>query len=281
MISLQELQKIYGDFSVESIINRWENFPFGESSVNFTSNNFESEKIFADDEPSENEFESEENNLTQNFEITRTSRKIVGSFNQNYSPTAMPKNKFSPVSIATTRDWAELKAEVLDLHELKNFFVGKQDSQSQQFINLIDKYKKDIEKKIVTPQEIDEDSSEKFVGDLIKIIEDRFYTILTSCVRGKNGKGEMPAEYYAEMWERIKKYFERIGLKSENAKRSDDFRDWTEIMKAVEIPTRLEWQDKKIGEVEIQPRYFEYHGDDGEITKLYIDGKCTVYKFQF
>ena len=274
MISLQELQNTYGDFSVESIINRWKNFSFWENNfTDFPQNNFdESKKIFSYDEPKENL----EDFIQETESGQKESDELVQDFNF-YRP--IQKNKFSPVNIENSRNWAELKTEVLDLHELKNFFVGKQDSQSPKFINLIEKYKEDVEKKLVSPKEIDEDSSNKFVADLAGIIETRFYTILTSCVRGKNGKGEMPRYYYTEMWEYIKKYFGRIGLKSENVKLFDDYKYWTEMMKAVEIPTRLEWQDKKIAEVEVQPHYFEYYGDDGEINKFYIDGKCTVYKF--
>ena len=166
------------------------------------------------------------------------------------------------------------------MHELKNFFAGKNDPQSPQFINLIENYKKSVEKNLARSEQTDEDSSNDFVERLAEVIGKRFYTILKSCERGRLGKGEMPRDYYLEIEERIKKYFERIGLQSENIKRMDNFRQWQDHMKVIdEIPAQQIFQDKKICDVEIQPHYFEYYGDDGEIEKFYIDGECTIYKF--
>ena len=278
MIFCQELSNIYGDFSADAIINRWKNFPFDENDFVEPSDNFhESEENTAD---IIREIESEQKDIqdsTQNFEfppITRPSQ-ITNDF-----PPIPQKNKFSPVSIADSKDWAKLRAEVLDLHELKNFFVGKSDSQSPQFINLIENYKKSVEKNLARSEQTDEDSSNDFVERLAEVIGKRFYTILKSCERGRLGKGAMPKDYYLEIEERIKKYFERIGLQSENIKRMDNFRQWQDHMKVIdEIPAQQIFQDKKICDVEIQPHYFEYYGDDGEIEKFYIDGECTVYKF--
>ena len=230
MLSCQELSNIYGDFSVEAIISRWEN-------------------------------------STQNFEVP--------------PPPPPQRNKFSPVNIANSKDWAELRAEVLDLHELKNFFVGKSDSQSPQFIKTIENYRKVAEKELATPSDINADSSNIFVANLAEVIEKRFYKILTACRLGKNGRGELPPEYYSEIERRIEKYFERIGLHSEKIKRMDDFNDWVEVMKAESIPVSEHYRDGKIAEVEIQPRYFEYHNDEGEVAKSYIDGRCKYYKFSF
>lgn len=279
MISLQELRGIYGDFSATGIISRWKNFSFGENNFKNTTE----EKNFQPAESIQENFVEPSQNVDF-VEPERKTRFIDSSVAQNYFPSSTPqpvqKNKFSPVNIASLKDWAELREEALDLHELKNFFVGKNDSQSPQFINLIDNYKKSVEKKLTSPQETDEDSSNVFVATLAEVILKRFYTILKSCKRGKLGRGEMPKDYYLEMEKRIDKYFDRIGLKSENVKRGDYFRQWQDHMNVISaIPAPFEWLNKKISEVEIQPHYFEYHGDDGEIEKFYIDGECTVYKF--
>ena len=50
----------------------------------------------------------------------------------------------------------------------------------------------------------------------------------------------MPRDYYLEIEERVKKYFERIGLKSENIKRMEDFRRWQDHMKIIaEVPAEI------------------------------------------
>lgn len=274
MLSCQGLSNIYGDFSVAAIISRWENFPFDE-------NNFvEPNKKF--DEPDENvtdilrEIESEQKDSSQ---PTKQQRIITGSVDKEYFPPSVQRNKFFPVNIASSKDWMELRAEVLDLHELKNFFIGKSDSQSPQFMNSIETYRRVAEKELATPQEINADSSNIFVATLADVIEKRLYKILTTCRYGKDGRGELSPGYYLEIEQRVEKYFERIGLHSEKIRRLEDFNKWVEVMKAESIPVSEKYRDKKIAEVEIQPRYFEYHNDAGEVEKYYIEGRCKYYKF--
>ena len=184
------------------------------------------------------------------------------------------------VNIASTRDWVALREEVLDLHELKNFFAGKSDSQSPMFQNTLEKYQRDVEKNLSSPREIDADSSANFVDKLADVIKKRFFTILKSCHNGLTGKGELPTTYYRELENRVRQYFKRIGLKSDNVKRLDNFKDCQERMNAIPAPVARSYFDGKIDEIFVQPHFFEYHDDDGEVRKKWIDGECTVYKFK-
>lgn len=189
-------------------------------------------------------------------------------------------NKFSPVNIADRKTWLELRDTVLDLHELKNFFAGRQDSQSPQFLNLLENYKVNAEKKLATPADFDESTSYLFVEALAGVIKKRFYTILKSYTAGLRGKGKEPVAYYAEIQTRVEKYFAAIGLKSANVEKKADFKKWVEHFEPVTTPAPFEHLHNKIAEVSVQPRYFEYYNDDGEIEKFWIDGECTVYKKQ-
>ena len=193
-------------------------------------------------------------------------------------PTVQVRNKFSPVSIATLRDWAELRAEALDLHELTTFFAGRTDSQSPQFVNMIKKYKEELEKTLSSPPEIDADSSCVFVERISNTFQRRFHQILQSCTSGSRGKGNQPKQYYLEIIECMKKYFARIGLKTEVISSGIEFREVQDHMEPVQVKTNNWNENGKVSEVFIQPHYFEYHDDDGEIKKYWIDGKCSVYK---
>ncbi|MBR0260468.1 MAG: hypothetical protein IJQ85_01605 [Selenomonadaceae bacterium] len=184
----------------------------------------------------------------------------------------------SPVNISSTKDWMTLRGEVLDIHELTNFFAGKMDFQSPKFRNILDAYRNAVEKNLGTPSEIDADSSTNFVDKLADIIQKRFFTILKSYKRGLQGKGENPTEYYQGLENRVKLYFKRIGLKSDNVQRLSNFRDSQERMKPTTVPTQNSYYDEKIAEVLVQPHYFEYYDDDGEIRKKWIDGECIVFK---
>ena len=200
-----------------------------------------------------------------------------------FSPIIFPSTpKPSPgiVNIASLKDWVTLREDVLDLHELKNFFAGKSDSQSPMFQNTLEKYQRDVEKNLSSPREIDADSSANFVDKLADVIKKRFFTILKSCHNGLQGKGELPTTYYRELENRVRQYFKRIGLKSDNVKRLDNFKDCQERMNAIPAPVAHSCFDGKIDEIFIQPHFFEYHDDDGEVRKKWIDGECTVYKFK-
>ena len=194
-------------------------------------------------------------------------------------PAVPPKNKFSPVNIATQQDWAELRAAALDLHELTMFFAGRIDSQSPQFLNLIKKYREELEKKLVLPAEIDADSSLVFVEKISDTIRRRFYTIIESCTFGMRGRGAMSVYFYREIAMCVRKYFERIGLKIVDVKAGSDFRAVQDYM-SVTVAQTNDWHlNGKIADVSVQPHYFEYHDDDGEVQKFWIEGKCSVYKF--
>lgn len=198
---------------------------------------------------------------------------------KSYSPVTS-KNKFTPINIASAIDWIELRLEVLNLSNLNNFFVGKQDSQSGQFLRLIDNYKKSVEKNLAIPSDFNESTASSiFVEKLSEVIKKRFYVILKSCAAGLRGTAKEPTSYYREIENRVKKYFSNIGLKSVNIPPNANFRDWLEYMEKPEIiPAQYDWQDNKISEVFIQPHYFEYYNDDGEIETFSIEGECTVLK---
>lgn len=188
-------------------------------------------------------------------------------------------SSFSPVNIAETRDWMKLRGEVLDVHELTNFFAGKMDSQSPKFKSILENYRNAVEKSLAMPQEIDGDSSANFVNKLAEDIRKRFFTILKSYQKGIQGKGSQPLEYYQQLENRVKQYFNRIGLKSDNVKRLDNFCDLQDRMTPIPETTSNAALNGKIAEVLVQPHYFEYRDDDGEIKKRWIDGECIVYKF--
>lgn len=273
--SIERLRKKYGDnISAEIILGSGRNDTFAPAKspefINATQQIPETtkpEKIF--EPPTINPFE-QRNIPPRRFVI-------------NYPPVTRPTPKiispFSPVNIATTRDWIKLREEVLDVHELTNFFAGKMDSQSPMFIGIIEKYLNAVKKSLAIPQEIDAESSANFVDKLAETIKDRFFSVLKSYQRGIQGKGKEPKEYYMELGNRVKQYFNRIGLKSDNLKRFDDSRDSQERITSMPAPTQNKFWDGKIAEVIVQPHYFEYHDDDGEVRKRWIDGECIVYKY--
>ena len=279
MISLQELREAYGDISAAGIIERWKNFSFGEKSFetkpteNITANE-DFKNALQVTAPSQENFSSP----VQNYEMQTRQRRYID--NKIFQPTVSTnyQNKFSPVNIKDMEDWTRLRATALDLHELKNFFEGRQDNQSQYFISLIDSYKKYVEKNLKFPDDIDAESSSDFVSKLATVIEKRFYTILDSVTRGKAGKADQPQKYYQEIDLLIKQYFERIGLKSEKVKIFDNFKNWQDNFEIVTaVPSPEENMKNKIYEIFIQPHYFEYYDNDGEVEKLYISGKCSIY----
>ena len=171
-----------------------------------------------------------------------------------------------------------MRAEVTDVRELKNFFAGKTDNQSSAFLKMIGTYCKELEKGLALPQEIDEESSYQFVEILASVIKKRFYTVLKSYQRGIFGKGIMPVDYYRKMEERVSQYFNRIGLKNKKVTPNSVFHDVESYMEIQgKRPSLNIFLNGRIAEVLIQPYYFEYHDETGEVQKYWIDGQCIVY----
>ncbi len=194
-------------------------------------------------------------------------------------PPKPPGNKFSPVNIGSLKDWLDLRMTVLDLHDFKNFFAGKQDSQSPQFRNLIENYAKEAEKNLAQPSEIDASSSKLFVENLSEVIEKRFFMILKSCKPGLVGRGKMPHSYYYSLDLLVKKYFKNIGLESCNVRPRTNYREWLKHMKVtgvIEAP--FPHLQDLISEVEVPPHYFKFINEDGEEDVCWIDGEYIVYK---
>ena len=263
---LQQLRVTYGDISIESILAQ-------ESDKIPTTpiNNQISDTSPTIDEPI----------LFDPFDVPPpiiTKPKEVPPPIRINIPVISPLKSFSPVNISTSKDWAEFREEVLDMHELTNFLAGKMDSQSPIFRNILDTYQNALKKSLSMPQEIDAESSNTFVSELAQVIKERFLTILRSYQKGLQGKASQPTEYYRQLEIRVKQYFKRIGLKSDNVKCRSDFRLYTERMKPIPMPVQNKILSGKIAEVLIQPHFFEYHDYDGEVRKKWIDGECIVYK---
>ena len=213
--------------------------------------------------------------------ISETSQEsqYTESFDESNSYKAPSEEEFfAPISIAGKIDWLRLRANVQNLHELEEFFQTQNDSQSPQFLEIITQYKKELEKNLVIPNYIDEETSLLFAEKIAVMIKDRIYTILQTCSAGKLGKGENPVEYYQQIEKHINVYFRRIGLKVLNLNVGDDISRAKDHMKIIISYVKESWQNKKIAEIFVQPHYFEYYRDDGELDEYWIDGKCTVYK---
>lgn len=195
-------------------------------------------------------------------------------------PPPPPAFKTSPVNIATMEDWVRLRAEVKDVHRLKNFFERERDTQSSLLSSKIQKYLKELENALTVPARgIDAESSHQFVEKLAEAFEKRFKDILVTCQNGLAGKAPLSKDYYQRLKNLIDEYFNRIGLKVVNVEKFSNYNEVSSYMEATKIPAPPHpFYRGKIADVLVQPHYFEYHDEDGEVKKFWIDGQCTVYE---
>ena len=283
-ISPQELQQRYGDNSPTEILshrNKPKNynssplFDFGED---FSKQKVENPPptistktpYWQPAPPKTNSLES-----VANYGINQQPRKPRYIQNQtNYPPVAPKKDVI--IKITGLLEWKQFQLTVTDLHELINFFESRKDSQSPQFLNSIKNYKNILDKKLSAPAER---SATVFLERAVEVIQQRFYTFLRGYAPGLKGQGKESRSYYVEIDRLVKKYFENIGLKSADAKAGDNYRNWREHMDANFIPTWRQDLDNRISEISIQPYYFRYYDENGNVEKFWIDGECTVYRF--
>lgn len=275
---LEKLRRTYGNISIVDVTNHQEFSPYEEIPLPQQISKpkeipLPEENPF--DTPAQRNFPSPKINIRPSYMSQTVSfRKPVA---QPTQPPAMPF-KISPVNIATQTDWIKMRAEVIDVRELKNFFAGKTDNQSPAFLKMIETYCKELERELALPQEIDEESSYQFVENLAGVIKKRLYTVLKSYQRGISGKGIMPVDYYRKLEERVNQYFNRIGLKTKKVSAHAVFHDVESYMEIQGKKTSPHiFLNGKVAEVLIQPYYFEYHDETGEVQKYWIDGQCIVY----
>ena len=184
-----------------------------------------------------------------------------------------------PINIAAPIDWMRCRAEIENVSEPENFFKGRFDRQSRGFLEIIENYKKDIRNNFTRPETIDGDTSLDFAERLASVIQKRFHTILKSCRTGRKTVDANIRTYYRSIEQCVMQYFKRIGLKEFALSIGDDFAKADHHMKPMATsPAPSAQLDNKIAEIIVLPYYIEYHGNDGEIEKYWIDGQCIVYK---
>ncbi len=147
-------------------------------------------------------------------------------------------------------------------------------------MDIIRQYKTNLSKNLGRPagDEIDEDTSSNFAEKLAAVIRNEFYTILSSCQSNSRSYNTTMKLYYRQIGRFVDIYFDRIGLKTFELRRGDPISKAEGHMETNSTPTKDARLDNTIDEVIIQPRYFEYHQNDGQVERQWIDGRCTVYK---
>ena len=267
---LNDLRNRYGDISLKNFLSRIKEFCTDKSA---TPKPIETTPKIRDESLDAVAGYGINNQQTNTQSPTITRRYPIA--------TPAPKHKFLPVNIGELKDWWELRQIVLDLHEFKNFFAGKQDSQSPALLELIGTYAREVEKKLTEPAELDESASLNFVKNLAEVIEKRFYTMLQTCKPGLEGKCKQPRSYYQSLDTLIKRYFKNIGLETCTVRVRESFRNWREHMQTTAVmETPFEHLDNAIAGVDIAPHYFQFINDEGEEDKFWLDGKCSVYKYK-
>ena len=153
---------------------------------------------------------------------------------------------------------------------------------SEIYLKNIINYKKKISllKEKNPPGKIDEDEfSEILTGKFVKILDTNFidkfiYSIYNGSVNGLTS-------YYEELLDKVKKYLESLYVFSAEAKHFEANKSISEnLLEKVNI-TPNKTSDKKmhnkIKKTEQLPYFLHCKDEDGDIKKLFIKGRLTIY----
>lgn len=175
--------------------------------------------------------------------------------------------------------WLEHKDNLQNLKKLDDF-IEKNQNEYEWFESTIKKIKNDIQKMAV-PETFDKDTIDKVANYTIKIAK-RFTGAIDSCNRVlKNPNNDLNKA--KELKSLIEEYLSNIGVKSMHFNAGDDYEKWAELGMADHVMiehTEDKSKHETLCEVYVQPHYFKYVDESGQVKQRVFGGNCSVYAFE-
>ncbi len=164
-------------------------------------------------------------------------------------------------------------------HEIMAYLQESQSEQKGQYIKLLEKYNKGLEKFIDfdATLEVEEETSEDLTADFASLLEDKFINLFMvglyrSLKYAKNEETELFAKGFIE---KINTYLRDNGIYTRNIVVGNKLQD-KDYEDMINIPRKTEIQEEHelITEVETLPYYVRFLDIDGEEEQICIKGRC-------
>ena len=209
------------------------------------------------------------------------------------APASEPMPEIKPdayrwqvIDINGTDAWRSYMArlkDILCLYDcLDRFKVLPESDSMVKYANSVQRQLADIpsylERKFKEPEDIDEDTSEKFARQIGTFAQDCISELLRGCHKGaKYSEGETK-QFYEIFAEHLEKYLSSVGIYRKDIMLDKPFTTYAKWFKA-SFSIETDEADRRgfIAEIEFFPHTISYRNEFGETEELILKGSCIVF----
>ena len=182
------------------------------------------------------------------------------------------------ICIRNESDLNDYMKKVQDISVIADFLNNN--AFGEQYVKYMDKYIERTKKFSQGINEFDEETTDKVVQKIIKLVENNLLSYLKGSYSGMREKNsEEKKEFYRNFADVIEQYLQSIGIyeKKINIGVSIRENDIIDIFETIPKPTNNERLINKIDEIGLQPHYIKFINEDDEEGIYYIKGSCVVF----
>lgn len=182
------------------------------------------------------------------------------------------------LEIHTEDEWDEATAKLKDVQSLSAYISQSSYKDREILLKMLRQYTETIDKKMVFPEEEEDQCAEIWLDKAQDILKKRFNTLRNTVHRMK----QMPTLQQG-LQQEIQKYFESLGMHEHPFREGDTIigqDEWFEICPSKNNDAE---RDMKIKEIEMQPYYMMYRDNEEEdeeesIQRFIFPGRAWVYE---
>lgn len=182
------------------------------------------------------------------------------------------------LKICNEADWEKATAKLKDIQSLNDYISTSAYKDRHQLLKVLQKYTEIIEKKMVCPEDEEEQCAEIWLSKVQNILKKRFKTLRIAAHR----MNQMPL-FQDELQLEIKKYFFGLGMHERVFREGNVINGQEEWFDILPYPNDDESLNTRIKEIELQPYYVMYFDNEEEnaeqaVKRFIFPGRAWVYE---
>ena len=182
------------------------------------------------------------------------------------------------LKICNEADWEKATAKLKDIQSIDSYISKSAYKDREKLSKMLQKYIEDIEKKMVCPEDEDEQCAEIWLSKVQNILKKRFKTLRIAVHR----INQMPL-FQDELQQEIQKYFSGLGMHERTFREGTMISGQEEWFDIHPYPNDDERLNIRIREIELQPYYVMYFDNEEEnveqaVKRFIFPGQAWVYE---
>lgn len=182
------------------------------------------------------------------------------------------------LKICNEADWENATAKLKDIQSIASYIRKSAYKDQEQLLKVLQKYTEIIEKKMVCPEDEEEQCAEIWLSKVQNILKKRFKTLRIAAHR----MNQMPF-FQNGLQHEIQKYFSGLGMHERVFWEGNMLNGQEEWFDILPYPNDDERQNTRIKEIELQPYYVMYFDNEEEnaeqaVKRFIFPGRAWVYE---